>query len=163
MTTTSIANRICDAFAAVDAKPDSLLFATLRTRLLGELLGDAEGVASTLSPEFELVMHGGPEPVMLGRDAVLSAVRQQATAGALMWTEFGFLRESEATLSGHGVLCTLAERTLVTMPVAAFLRYEGATMVSEVVFAGAAVTRQVSDRDAEDLSPKVLREALTVP
>jgi hypothetical protein len=132
----------------------------LRERLLGELFGDADAVAATLDPDFELVMHTGGTTMTLPGTAVVRGVGIQAASGVLMWTEFDDLIDDKDVVAGHGRLCTLlaSEHGLTTAPIAIFIRFSGDRMTAEVAFMGAATT-EIVDPDALP-SPEALRKQL---
>ena len=156
----SVETRVLHAFRGIDGGHGGPLIAALRERLLGELFGDADAVAATLNPDFELVMHTGGETMTLPGSAVVRGVSIQAASGVLMWTEFDDLIADKDVVAGNGRLCTLlaSEHGLTTTPIAVFLRFGGDRMTSEVAFMGAATTEVI---DLEALpSPEALRKQL---
>jgi hypothetical protein len=156
----SVENRVLHAFRDIDGGHGGPLIAVLRVRLLGELFGDADAVAATLEPDFELVIHTGATTATLPGSAVVQGVESQAASGVLMWTEFDDLVTDNDVVAGSGLLCNLllGECALTTMPVAAFLRFTGDRMNSEVAFMGQAKT-EVIEQDALP-SPEALRRKL---
>lgn len=156
----SVETRVLHAFRGIDGGRGGPLIAALRERLLGELFGDADAVAATLDPDFELVMHTGGTTMTLPGSAVVRGVGIQAASGVLMWTEFDDLIADNDVVAGHGRLCTLlaSEHGLTTAPIAVFLRFIGDRMTSEVAFMGEAIT-QVIEQGALP-SPEALRKQL---
>jgi hypothetical protein len=156
----SVETRILHAFRDIDGKHGGPLIAVLRVRLLGELFGDADAVAATLEPDFELVMHTGAATATLPGSAVVQGVQAQAASGVLMWTEFDDLVTDNDVVAGTGLLCSLlpGECALTTMPVAVFLRFTGDRMNSEVAFMGQART-EVIEQGALP-APEALRRQL---
>ena len=141
-TDTSVESRILRAFGRFDEHRGGPFIAVLRKRLLAELFGDADAVAATLDPAFELVMHTGGTTATLPGSAVVQGVEIQGASGALMWTEFDDLVTDDNVVAGNGLLCSLSvgEHAVTTMPLAVFLRFAGDRMTSEVAFMGAAKT-----------------------
>jgi hypothetical protein len=156
----SVETRVLRAFRDIDGGHGGPLIAVLRMRLLGELFGDADAVAATLDPAFELVMHTGGTTTTLPGSAVVQGVDAQAASGVLMWTEFDDLVTDNDVVAGCGLLCSLLlrERALTTMPVAVFLRFSGNRMNSEVAFMGQAHT-EIIEQDALP-DPDALRKQL---
>lgn len=143
-------NRIVEAFGRIgERRRDGPLVEVLRQRLLAELFGDGPGVAATLAPGFELSMHAGGACVTLAADAVIGSVDAQAAGKVLLWTEFDDFVVDATVIAGSGTLCRLhlADETLTTMPLAAFLRFNGQLIASEVAFMGgnSETTRIASD------------------
>jgi hypothetical protein len=115
--------------------------AVLRERLLGELVGDADRVAATLSPDFVLVSHGGGASTTTAGPRMVESIRRQGAAGMLMWVELDELLVEDDAVAGQGVLRTMRAAgggadgvALTTDPLALFLRFAGDLMTSEVVF-----------------------------
>ncbi|WP_406813413.1 hypothetical protein [Mycobacterium sp. M23085] len=137
------------AIRGIDADRGGPLIAVLRKRLVGELLGDANAVAATLDPAFELVMHTSGTTVTLPGSAVVHSVGMQAASGVLMWTEFDDLVAHDNVIAAHGRLHSLlaSDGTVTTTPIAIFLRFSGDRMTSEVAFMGEGTTETI-DRDA---------------
>jgi hypothetical protein len=156
----AVETRILQAFRDIDGGHGGPLIAVLRERLLGELFGDADAVAATLDPDFELAMHTGGTTAILPGSAVVRGVGIQAASGVLMWTEFDDLIADNDVVAGHGRLCTLlaSKHGLTTAPIAVFLRFAGSRMTSEVAFMGEANT-EVIEQDTLP-SPEALRKQL---
>lgn len=156
----SVQTRVLQAFRGIEGRQGGPLIAVLRERLLGELFGDADAVAATLDPAFELVLHTGGTTATLPGSAVVGGVGIQAASGVLMWTEFDDLIADNDVVAGHGRLCTLlvSEHGLTTAPIAVFLRFTGDRMTSEVAFMGQATT-EVIEQGALP-SPETLRSQL---
>lgn len=155
-----VESRILRAFDDVDGEHGGPLVAVLRVRLLGELFGDADMVAATLAPDFELVMNTGTSTATLAGSAVVQGLGIQSASGVLMWTEFDDLVTDNDVVAGRGLLCNLlmGERALTTMPVAVFLRFTGDRMTSEVAFMGRAKTEAIEQAALPSL--EVLRKQL---
>ena len=134
---TSLEARILRSFDRFRDRPEAEL-ASLRIRLIGELLGHPEKLSSTFDPAFEVVMHIGDTVMSLPGSVIVEGICEHVVGGALMWTEFDDLIVDDGTLAASGAMLRLqvSERTLRTTPVALFVRYRGGRMVSEVVFMG---------------------------
>ena len=137
---TFLESRILRSLRRLREHPGSPQLDALYTRVVGELLGDAEAVATTLDPAFELVMHSGDGTFALPGNAIVEGVRATGSAGVLMWIEIDDLVIDGETIAGQGAMLTLqlAQRTLSTAPLGLFLRFSGERMIAEVVFMGAA-------------------------
>ncbi len=147
---TSLQSRICGSFDLFREQPASRALTALRKRLVGELFGDADDVAATLDPAFEVVMHSGETTVTLPGPAIAEGVRAQAAAGVLMWTELDDLVIDAESIAASGATLTLqlTQGTLSTVPVGLFLRFSGGRMISEVVFiCGSTETTDVSTEE----------------
>lgn len=131
--TAAIDDRIIQAFTIVSGMPQTPELRVLHTRLKAELVGDADAVAATLTPDFTLTMHNDAATVSLAADAVVDGVRAQASAGVLVWTEFDTLATGPGTVAGTGQLCVLAASTLTVTPMAFGIRFTGDKMCSETV------------------------------
>ena len=117
-----------------------------RQRLIGELFGDADIVAATFDPAFEVVIHAGETSVTLPGTAIADGVRVQASAGVLMWTEFDDLVTDTDSIAASGAMLNLhlEDRVLTSTPVSLVLRFSGERMLSEVVFMGRTTIADVS-------------------
>jgi hypothetical protein len=145
-----IHDRIVDSFKSIDELPErDAIKSVLRGRLIAELFGDGDGVAATLEPDFELVMHSGATTTRLRADVVTAGVRAQHAAGTLLWTEFDDLVLGHRIVGGTGTLCNLAlaDRRLTTTPVGVFLRFTDERMSSEVAYLGGDSTSTVIAAD----------------
>ena len=138
-TETSLQDRILRSLRRLREHADGPQLDALHKRIVGELLGDAEAVATTLDPAFELVMHSGDGTFTLPGNAIVEGVRATGAAGVLMWIELDDLVIDGETMAGQGAMLTLqvAQRTLSTAPLGIFLRFSGERMIAEVVFMGA--------------------------
>lgn len=138
-----IEDRIVEAFDRVsERRHGGPLVEVLRQRLLAELFGDGAGVAATLAPGFELLMHAGGASTTLAADVVAGSVSTQGAAGVLLWTAFDELVVGPAVIAGSGTMCTVRidNKTLTTTPVAVFLRFDDLLTSSEVAFLGGVST-----------------------
>jgi len=142
--------RLIDSLLTAGPSLESLL--ALRDRLAGELLSDADRVASTLADNFELRTVTGGSSTTTDRDALIKSIRRQSEAGgeAMMWMELEDLVVGESALAGQGLLRMLRAAPgattdgqsdnetvcahLTSIPLAFFLRFERALMTSEVIF-----------------------------
>ena len=88
----------------------------LRTRLAGELLGDADLVASTLADGFELTTITGGSSTTTDRDSLIGTIRRQSESegGVLMWMDLEDLVAEEGAIAGQGLLCMLRAAQLRT-------------------------------------------------
>jgi hypothetical protein len=148
MRTESVEQRIRAAFAGLDRTAASTGVDVLRARLRAELVGDADVVAGTLTPDFTVTVHSGSASVTLSATAVIDGVRAQGSAGILMWTEFDELLAGAESLAGAGSLCTLTATppALAVTPVALTVRLRGSQMCAETVFlAGETKTESLTD------------------
>jgi hypothetical protein len=169
--------RLIDLRIAEGAHRDQLQ--SLKNRLAGELLGDADLVAETLAPDFELVTHVSGVTAVTGRDAIIAGIQGlgQANAGTLMWIELDALVCDRDAIAGHGALQTLGPDVddahpatsanpqglrLTTMPLALFLRFDGNLMSSEVIYLDPAATRIEALTHASTPSPERLRDVLAL-
>ena len=111
----------------------------LRKRLIGELVGDGDQVASTLAPAFELVMRTGGEATTTTGRAMVEGIRRGGHAGVVIWVEFDDLLASTERIAGQGTMGTIVPVdedtvTVATTPFAMFIRLADELMTSEVVF-----------------------------
>ena len=146
--------QILTSFGVVDdlvrTSPSPARLAGFRRRLVGELVFDADLVASTLTRGFELVSHaGGATTVSAGEAMVAGLQRQGEAGGASMWIDWHDL-VMDGSLAGHGQLVTLLSPTsaaargisgvgpdglvVTSCPIAFFVRFEGELMASEVLY-----------------------------
>ena len=155
MTTTEnfLESRILLSLSPFRERTQSPQLDGLRKRIVGELIGDADAVAETLDPAFELVMHSGDRTFTLTGGAIVDGIRATAAAGVLMWLELDDLVIDGETIAGYGAMLTLqtTQRTLGTAPLGLFLRLREGRMISEAVFVGGATETEV----AEDAMPSV--------
>lgn len=147
-------DQVRKSFAVVDgliehsSAPARLL--GFRSRLLGELVYDADLVASTLNPGFELIVNAGGARAQTSGEAMVAGLRTQgATQGAAMWLDWDDLVIDDV-LAGHGELLTLLSPTaaaargisgvapdglaVTSVPIAFFVRFDGNLMSSEVLY-----------------------------
>jgi hypothetical protein len=130
-------DEILQAFRLIDARIDrSGSLAVLRERLAGELLGDADRVAATLAPDFELVSHTGGPAATVPASSIIESIRRQGESGALMWVELDHLLAEADLVAGEGVLRTYRsdEGTVTSFPLALFVRVPGDRMAHEVAY-----------------------------
>lgn len=149
-----IHDRIIDSFKSIDELPEGgAIKSVLRGRLIAELFGDGDGVATTLEPDFELVMHSGGTTTRLRADVVTAGVRAQHAAGTLMWTEFDDLVLGHRIVGGTGTLCNLAlgDRRLTTTPIGVFLRFAEERMSSEVAYLGDSTSTVIAADDVPSI------------
>ena len=127
----------------LDAGPRRASLLALRDRLAGELLGDGDGVASTLAEDFVLRTVTGGSSTLTDRNALIASIRRQSEADgeAMMWMELEDLVVEEAALAGQGTLRMLrsapgtpASAHVTSIPLAFFIRFDGVLMSSEVIF-----------------------------
>ena len=151
MTTTEnfFESRILRSLSPFRERTQSPQLDGLRKRIVGELIGDADAVAETLDPAFELVMHSGDSTFILAGSAIVDGVRATAAAGVLIWLELDDLVIDGETIAGYGAMLTLqtTQRTVGTAPLGLFLRFREGRMISEVVFVGAATETEVAAVD----------------
>jgi hypothetical protein len=132
--------RLIDSLLAAGPSRPSLH--TLRNRLAGELLGDADRVASTLAVDFELRTVTSGSSTTADRQALIESVRRQGEGDAAMWMELEDLVVEETAIAGQGALNMLRPAPaevepsayVTSIPLAFFLRFDGALMTSEVIF-----------------------------
>ncbi len=148
--------RFIDALLAAGPRRESLL--ALRDRLAGELLGDGDRVASTLADEFELTTVAGGSSTTTDRGALIASIGRQGDGdgegdgdgAAMIWMELEDLVVEESAIAGRGMLrmlgstpgeptsgqraVDLVSSHLTSIPLAFFLRFDGALMTSEVIF-----------------------------
>lgn len=131
----------------------------LRDRLLGELIGDADRVAATLTADFELRM-GGSEAAVPGATMV-EGIRRQGAAGLAIWVELDDLLVRDDRIAANGTLHTLTRHApdaehaaeLASCPIALFLRFAGDLMSSEVIYLDTANASSTSLEAADVLTP----------
>jgi hypothetical protein len=156
---------IDDALGASACRGGLLAF---RERLAGELLGEAERVATALGPGFELVTHAHGATTVTSRDAVIASIRALGETGAVIWAELDDLAADRGVVAGHGLLRTLTvaadggsegpgRSRLTTVPFAFFIRFDGELMSSEVLYMDAAASQTIMLRDATMPSRERLR------
>lgn len=145
----AIDDRIIQAFTVVSGMPQTPELRVLHTRLKAELVGDADAVAATLTPDFTVTMHNDDATLSLAAGAVVDGVRAQAAAGILVWTEFDTLATGPGTVAGTGQLCVIAASALTVTPMAFGIRFTGDKMCSETVFL--AGSKQTDTLDADIL------------
>ena len=130
--------RLIDALVSEGADPRLLL--PLRSRLAGELLGDAERVNATLADDFELITYAAGIKTIAAADMVVAGVRRlaEAAGAALMWVEFEGLVCSGDTLAAHGLLRKMESApdgvTITVMRLAIFVHFQDELMTREILY-----------------------------
>lgn len=160
-------HEVLQAFRLIDERlvqgPSDLTVRSLRRRLLGELLGDADLVSSTLAPDFVLTMHAGDQAATTSASSMIAGIRRQGEAGVSIWMTLDDLVVELDVIAGNGLLHTFSAGAgkLSTLPLAFFIRFAGDRMTSEVAYMHATAARFSSPPEGAMPSVERLRSLLS--
>lgn len=143
------------------------IWALLRERLIGELLGDFALIERGTGPTFRLVTRmPGSKTITLERENFLSMQKGAADSDAMVWSKFDHLLLDGNVLMCDGLLHSVASRdgasaTVNVTPVVIVIEFGDDTIANEIVYLDASGTQQLTMTDLptrDELIAKLLPE-----